>query len=194
MFNLKRLRPTAAIAATALCATACASIAPAVEAHTGSDEHDGGTTQLSPETRELLRKARRATRVFRDVDAAKAAGYAPAPDCVDDPKYGGMGIHYANQKLIADGKLDITRPEILVYQPTAEGGRRLGAVEYFQVDGDQDLATADDRPSLFGLPFDGPMLGHEPGMPIHYDLHVWLYKHNPAGTFAMWNPRVHCPA
>jgi hypothetical protein len=31
-------------------------------------------------------------------------------------------------------------------------------------------------------------------MPIHYDLHVWLYKHNPAGTFAMWNPRVHCPA
>jgi len=124
---------------------------------------------------------------------AKAAGYAPAPECVDDPKYGGMGIHYANQKLIADGKLDITRPEILVYQPTADGGRRLGAVEYFQVDGDQGLATADDKPSLFGLPFDGPMLGHEPGMPIHYDLHVWLYNHNPAGIFAMWNPRVSCP-
>jgi hypothetical protein len=35
--------------------------------------------------------------------------------------------------------------------------------------------------------------GH-PEMPIHYDLHVWLYRHNPAGMFAMWNPSVHCPA
>ena len=30
-------------------------------------------------------------------------------------------------------------------------------------------------------------------MPIHYELHVWLYRHDPAGRFAMWNPRVHCP-
>jgi hypothetical protein len=30
-------------------------------------------------------------------------------------------------------------------------------------------------------------------MPIHYDLHVWLFKPNPAGVFASWNPRVHCP-
>jgi hypothetical protein len=189
-FRLPRsLAPAAAIAAVAL-----AALSQPAGAHGGP--HDGKTPRaghLPPDTREQLREVRRATWAFRDVDAAKAAGYAPAPDCVDDPKYGGMGIHYANQKLIADGKLDITRPEILVYQPTADGGRRLGAVEYFQVDGDQDLATADDRPSLFGLPFDGPMLGHEPGMPIHYDLHVWLYKHNPAGTFAMWNPRVSCP-
>ena len=70
------------------------------------------------------------------------------------------------------------------------GGREL---EYFTVDADQDLATDDDRPTLFGVPFDGPMLGHTPEMPIHYDLHVWLYRHNPAGTFAMWNPRVRCP-
>jgi hypothetical protein len=43
------------------------------------------------------------------------------------------------------------------------------------------------------MPFDGPILGHETGMPIHCDLHVWLYRHNPAGLFAMRNPRVHCP-
>jgi hypothetical protein len=105
-----------------------------------------------------------------------------------------MGIHYANEELIADGELDVTTPEILVYQPMPSGKLRLGAVEYFQVDGDQDLATDDDRPSMFGhMPFDGPMLGHEPGMPIHYDLHVWLNRHNPAGLFAMWNPRVNCP-
>jgi hypothetical protein len=104
-----------------------------------------------------------------------------------------MGIHYTNEELIADGQLDVTKPEILVYQPTRRGKLRLGAVEYFQVDDDQDLATDADRPSLFGMPFDGPMLGHDAEMPIHYDLHVWLYRHNPAGQFAMWNPRVSCP-
>jgi hypothetical protein len=30
-------------------------------------------------------------------------------------------------------------------------------------------------------------------MPKHYDLHVWLYKRNPAGLFAAYNPRVQCP-
>ena len=118
-----------------------------------------------------------------------------AEECESDPKYGGMGIHYANQALSDDGNaLDPLRPEVLVYQIGENGEPRLGALEYFTVDADQDLATDDDRPSLFGVPFDGPMLGHTPGMPIHYDLHVWLYKPNPAGIFAAWNPRVHCPA
>jgi hypothetical protein len=180
--------------AAAAAAFALAALTQTAGAHVGPEPGNGARAdQIPPDTREQLREARQATRAFRDVDTAKAAGYAPAPDCAEDPKYGGMGIHYANEKLLADGKLDITRPEILVYQPTADGELRLGALEYFQVDGDQDLATADDKPSLFGLPFDGPMLGHEPGMPIHYDLHVWLYKHNPAGIFAAWNPRVHCP-
>jgi hypothetical protein len=140
-----------------------------------------------------LREVRNATKQFRDVDAARAAGYKAAVACVEDPKYGGMGIHYANDKLVADGKLDPLQPEILVYQPRANGKLTLGAVEYFKPDADQDLDTNDDQPSLFGMPFDGPMLGHEPGMPKHYDLHVWLYKHNPAGVFAAYNPRVHCP-
>jgi hypothetical protein len=146
-------------------------------------------TPLSPE----LREARRATREFRDVRAARAAGYEATGPCASDPKYGAMGIHYANPELVADGELDTTRPEVLVYQPTRSGRLRLGALEYFQADADQDLATDDDRPFLFDLPFDGPMLGHDPQMPIHYDLHVWLYRHNPAGMFAMWNPRVRCP-
>ena len=115
-----------------------------------------------PGAKDDLRKARDATREFRDVDAARAAGYKATGECTHDPKYGGMGIHYTNDELVADGKLDVRKPEILVYQPTRRGTLRLGAVEYFQVDADQDL-------------------------------HVWLYRHNPAGRFAMWNPTVRCP-
>jgi hypothetical protein len=175
-----------AIAAVAWLATQAA---PA-PAHPG---HDHAEAPSSNDHTADLRRARSATRKFRNVRVARAAGYAATGECVEDPKYGGMGIHYANPELVADGELDVTKPEILVYQPMPSGRLRLGAFEYFQVDSDQDLATDDDRPELFGMPFDGPMLGHEPGMPIHYDLHVWLYRHNPAGLFAMWNPRVHCP-
>jgi hypothetical protein len=153
-----------------------------------------GSAELRGANADDVKRARAATRKFRDVAVARAAGYAATGECAQDPKYGGMGIHYGNAELIADGKLDVTKPEILVYQPTLSGKLRLGAVEYLQADADQDLATDPDRPSLFGLPFDGPMLGHEPGMPVHYDLHAWLYRHNPAGRFAMWNPNVHCPA
>jgi hypothetical protein len=160
-----------------------------------SPAHPGHRHSEAPSSGQTddLRRARAATRKFRSVKVARAAGYAATGECVQDPKYGGMGIHYANQELVADGKLDVAKPEILVYQPMPSGRLRLGAIEYFQADADQDLATDPDRPFLFDLPFDGPMLGHEAGMPIHYDLHVWLYRHNPAGRFAMWNPRVHCP-
>jgi hypothetical protein len=185
----RRLLRAGPFAALSLLLLALAAWPAASPAHEGGDHADAP----SQEVRKDLRRVRAATRRFRDVEAARAAGYAATGECTDDPKYGGMGIHYANKDLVADGKLDVTKPEILVYQPTRNGKLRLGAVEYFQADGDQDLATDPDRPQLFGLPFDGPMLGHEPGMPIHYDLHVWLYRHNPAGLFAMWNPRVHCP-
>lgn len=55
------------------------------------------------------------------------------------------------------------------------------------------MATADDRPSLFGCEFQGPMGPHENGMAIHYDMHIWFYKPNPNGLFEPWNPRVTCP-
>jgi hypothetical protein len=35
--------------------------------------------------------------------------------------------------------------------------------------------------------------GHAPGMPVHYDLHVWLGRTNPDGLFAVPNPSISCP-
>jgi hypothetical protein len=48
------------------------------------------------------------------------------------------------------------------------------------------------RPEVLDVPLDGPMAGHSPDMPVHYDLHVWIWKHNPAGMTASWNPAVDC--
>jgi hypothetical protein len=134
-----------------------------------------------------------ATKHLRDVDDALAAGYVPVGECTELPGVGGMGYHYLNPALASDAVVDPAQPEVLVFQRGENGKLRLGAVEYFVADADQDPSTADDRPSLFGrYAFDGPMAGHEPGMPVHYDLHVWLYRHNPAGQLEAWNPRVQC--
>ena len=31
------------------------------------------------------------------------------------------------------------------------------------------------------------------GVPPFYELHLWLWKHNPGSLFDDWNPRVECP-
>jgi hypothetical protein len=49
-----------------------------------------------------------------------------------------------------------------------------------------------ERPGRGCQPFDGPMEGHGAGMPIHYDLDVWIWQHDPAGMFAAWNPAGAC--
>jgi hypothetical protein len=147
--------------------------------------HGGGH-----KTQRQLQVVRKATERFQDVNVARRAGYEPAKECVAGPD-GGMGVHYTNARLARDPRTRLRRPEVLVYAPHGDG-RRLVAVEYYRSDADGRLDTDDDRPHLFGRGFDGPMEGHVPGMPVHYDLHAWIWKRNPAGTFAQFNPRVSC--
>jgi hypothetical protein len=190
-----------ALATLALLTAVPASLAAGVsttQAHTGAEhrgypgrrEHDDPATRLTSAERKAIRAA---TKRLRKPEAAIAAGYVPTDACVTLPGVGGMGYHFVNPGYLTDGVIDPAKPEILVFHD--DGGElRLGAVEYFAADADQDLATDADRPALFArLPFDGPMPGHEPEMPVHYDLHVWLYTDNPAGQLAAWNPDVTCP-
>jgi hypothetical protein len=105
-----------------------------------------------------------------------------------------MGFHYVNPQRAMDPAIDLTAPEILLYA-SVNGNLKLVGVEYFYGVGAPDAPVpnpAPPAPVLFGLPFDGPMLGHEPGMPPHYDLHVWVWQANPSGIFAPFNPNVSC--
>jgi hypothetical protein len=138
-----------------------------------------------------LQAVRAAAARFNDVDEALAAGYVQASPCEETPM-GAMGIHFVKPPLFAPG-IDPFNPEILLYAPRGNGSLELVGVEYWQADADQDLGTSGDRPSVFGRGFDGPMLGHASGMPIHYDLHVWVIERNPSGVFSQWNPAVNCP-
>jgi hypothetical protein len=76
---------------------------------------------------------------------------------------------------------------------TARGRRRIASTDnattaagagceiYIKPDADRDPATDDDRPTLFGVPFVGPIPAHHD---LHYHLHAWIWSENPDGMFA----------
>ena len=94
---------------------------------------------------------------------------------------GGMGFHYVNTGLL-DNVVEISRPEALLYEPGPNGQRRLVGVEYVIP---KDAWTSTTPPELFGQQFTLNAFGL-------WALHVWIWKHNPNGMFADWNPNVSC--
>lgn len=151
-----------------------------------------GTTSssASPAGRddEGVTAVRKATEQFHDVDVALAAGYVPVSHCEQLPGSGAMGIHYLNPELASDGRINPRTPEVLLYEPTQDGGLVLVGVEYFVT----EAAANGNRPSVLGRPLEGPMAGHNDAMPTHYDLHLWVWRDNPHGIAATWNPAVSC--
>ncbi|MEO5793191.1 MAG: hypothetical protein ABIR67_14090 [Gaiellaceae bacterium] len=160
----------------------------AVTVAAGAAALTGGASASSPD---LLQAAKAASARYHSIEQAERAGYVLASPCVESPA-GGMGFHYENRALMADDALDATRPEVLVYAAKPNGKLELVAIEYWKRDADGSLGTSADRPSILGQAFDGPMPGHGGPMPVHYDLHVWVYESNPSGTFAPFNPAVDC--
>lgn len=147
-----------------------------------------------------VKTARQALEKYHDPIAAVRDGYFSTLACIDFPKSGklagmdypagGMGVHFINPRLIGT-KLDYAHPQVLMYEPVADK-LELVAAEWFVPYG-----PGVTRPELFGHQFYGPMMGHYPVMPAqftHYDLHVWLWKDNPAGMFVPTNANVKCPA
>ncbi len=113
-------------------------------------------------------------------DGSKMEGH------MDYPK-GAMGVHFVN--VTVSGPPDPMKPNVLIYEPV-NGKLDLVGVEWLV-----PLAAVNERPSLLGQPFQGPMEGHEPIIPKefhHYDLHAWLFKDNPLGMFSPTNPDVKC--
>jgi hypothetical protein len=143
-----------------------------------------------------LGRVKHATATYQDLSVAQAAGYGLLVDasgiaCIDMPGMGAMGIHYVKGSLVGDGAVDPLTPEAVVYEPDAAGRLHLGALEYVVLQDAWD-ARHNSAPSLFGQQFNFTPSGNRYGLPPFYSLHAWVWKHNPAGTFAMWNPRVSC--
>ena len=147
-----------------------------------------------------LARVRGATSRFHRVEEAIAAGYELGwvngsglriiTGCVSHPTAGAMGYHYFNPELMADNAVDPLEPEALVYESTPNGGRKLVAVEWIVRGPQSNPPGVSEPPSVLGMEMH--ILVPPPG-PAFYLMHGWVWKNNPAGMFADWNPEVTCP-
>ena len=168
---------TLCAAAAAVALGACGAEAPSLSGdasavHGARGELDAALAQLQ-----------RATAPYHDFDAAVRAGYGTRiTPCWTHRTQGAMGYHYGNPALI-DGTVDLLQPEVLMYEPQPGGHLRLVGLEYIvPIEAWQGAAP----PTLLGHEFHPHSF-----LPI-YKLHVWLWRANPSGIFADWNPKVSC--
>jgi len=123
---------------------------------------------------------------------------------------GAMGVHYVRPDLLGitappsprvDGvgtHTDFREPGILISEPQDDGSLELVAVENL-VFARSWRATGQSAPPTFhGVPYD--TMTDDPSTEAdeahmfepHFDRHVWIYRDNPNGVFAPFNPAVTC--
>ncbi len=163
------------------------------------DAHLGniGPQRPNPRENELVQAVRDATERFKNVTsiAGPGEGYGLGFGCVSGGDFGAMGMHYINGPLIEDKEIRVDQPEIILFEPTPNGGIRITGADYLVKKADWE-SNPDHKgpPELFGQLFhlfDSP---NRFGLDPFYTLHVWAWKDNPVGTFANWNPNVSCDA
>lgn len=146
-----------------------------------------------------LAAVRAATARYHRVERAVADGYELGyvngdgvriiTGCIANPELGAMGYHYFRQDLIDDLVVDPLRPEGLVYEPIGRDGRlRLVAVEWVVPGPGSNPPGVDTAPSVLGEEMH--VLVPAVGWYIH---HAWIWRHNPSGIYADFNPDVTCP-
>jgi hypothetical protein len=195
-----------AITGVAAIAVAMAVCAPAIWAR----------SKLEP----TLDEVRTATARFKDVKVALTEGYVRDPmnicdtaDMMGKPaSLGAMGIHFFRPDILGisgppnprvDGNgthTDFNTPGILIYEPQADGSLVLVAVENLVFQKSWHARGNREPPTFHGVAYDN--MKDDPATKIdeahmfepHYDRHVWLYRENPNGMFAQFNPNVSCQA
>jgi hypothetical protein len=160
---------------------------PLLAAGTGA----GGSEQEQTASSTLVQTVRAATERFVDVNAATAAGYAPAFGCVTGPDMGAMGVHYINNALVSGGELNANEPQALIYEPVGKAMKLVG-VEFIAI-ADPWLTAHQQAPPVL----DGQLLQYigtpnRYGLPGLFELHVWAWRDNPHGAFVDWNTHVSC--
>ena len=181
------------------------------------DDASSPAAEMSEEERASMATLESLAQKYADVSVALADGYMrdPSGECVTaemvglPADQGAMGVHYVHPQYLGlvpdampvngtDGVLDWALPEVLVYEPQADGSEQLVAIEYLT--SQQAWADAGNTaaPQFHGTPFiamaDDPNTPEDEahGFTAHYELHIWTPRENPNGTYAEFNPAVTC--
>lgn len=182
-----------------------------------ADQAADKAASASPDESATLQSIAAATAKYADVSAALADGFIRDPSgmCVEaamvglPAQAGAMGVHYMHPALLGvipgslpidgtDAMVDWAQPEVLVYEPQADGTEKLVAVEYLVFKKAWDDAGHAGPPSFFGNQFvtmaDDPNTQQDEAHSFkpHYELHIWTVRDNPTGKYAEFNPAVTC--
>ena len=166
----------------------------AQDSHSHSEQAQRETAAQKANQIALIKIVRDSTDRFHEVAQAEREGYALAFGCVSGPDQGAMGLHFINMDLVGSGVIDPTRPQIILYEPTADGRLKLTGAD-FLVDAqqwDNDKTHKPGPPELMGQLFHYFEAPNRFGLKPFYTLHVWAWKHNPNGAFVNWHPDVAC--
>jgi hypothetical protein len=156
---------------------------------------------------------------YRDVNVAKAEGFTTDNKCVTaemlghPASEGAMGLHYVRRDMLGlppkpsppgSGRVsgtgthtDFRKPAMLVYEPQPDGSLQLVAVENL-VFAEAWHARSKALPSFHGRTY--PLLKDDPATSVdeahgwqpHYEQHLWVFRDNPNGAYAPFNPNVTC--
>jgi hypothetical protein len=159
--------------------------------HTPSSQIQEQTAEQKSQANALIHIVRQATEKYKDVAVAEADGYALQFGCVSGPDSGAMGLHYINGAILSRGELDPMHPQIVIYEPTADGSLKLIGAD-FVVFADAWDKKGQGAPELMGQLFHYFEAPNRFGLPAFYTLHVWAWKDNPNGAFVNWHPKVSC--
>jgi hypothetical protein len=126
---------------------------------------------------ELL-QARAATAKYQNIRNAIKDGYADIGVVLPN-----MGHHYMDTSIV-DGKFEVSKPEILVYNKRHDGSFQLVAVEYAV----PINLTPDKAPK--GFTGNADVWDRNTGFGL-WLLHAWVWYFNPDGVFNPTNPLIH---
>ena len=160
--------------------------------HSMTQENQEQTPEEQSRQSALLKIVRQWTERFQNVKAAESEGYRLEFGCVSGDDFGAMGLHYVNDALVRYGVVDVTRPQIILYEAQPNGTLKLTGADYLILADPWEAKHPGVTPQLMGQIFHYFPSPNRFGLPAFYTLHVWAWKENPKGAFVNWHPHVSC--
>lgn len=127
---------------------------------------------------------RRATARYHDLNIALADGFVLLHPCEVRPGEGAVGAVYVHLGRL-DGRIDLDRPEALIYEESANERAKLVGAEFAIP---YALWTQKEPPVFLGQTFQAE---DEFGV---FALHAWIWRANPNGMLAEAHPGISCAA
>jgi len=152
------------------------------------------TAEQKSQQSTLIKIVRESTERFKDVGEAEREGYVLSFGCVSGPDQGAMGLHFINMDLVGKGVIDAAKPQIILYEPTADGRLKLSGAD-FLVDAQQwdgDKTHKPGPPELMGQLFHYFESPNRFGLKAFYAQQVCAREDNPDGAVVNGHPAVSC--